>query len=116
MGGGLALQLAVHEPELAACVVNYGPLPINSADIEKIRAPVLGISGSLDRGVSSNKVRTFAKCMKATGKRVEIEIYKDAGHGFENPTNGRGYRPGAPADAWSHTLRFLEQVTRYSVS
>jgi len=27
MGGGLALQLAIHEPRLAACVVNYGPLP-----------------------------------------------------------------------------------------
>ena len=27
MGGGLALQLAIHEPRLAACVVVYGPLP-----------------------------------------------------------------------------------------
>jgi hypothetical protein len=27
MGGGLAVQLAIHEPQLAAYVVNYGPLP-----------------------------------------------------------------------------------------
>ena len=27
MGGGLSLQLAIHEPKLAACVVNYGAMP-----------------------------------------------------------------------------------------
>lgn len=43
MGGGLALQLAIHEPRLAACVVNYGPLPTDIADIQKIDAQVLGI-------------------------------------------------------------------------
>jgi len=36
MGGGLAVQLAIHEPRLAACVVNYGLLPTNAADIQKI--------------------------------------------------------------------------------
>ena len=41
MGGGLAVQLAIHEPRLAACVVNYGPLPTNIADIQKINASVL---------------------------------------------------------------------------
>src|ERR1019366_2851103 len=34
MGGGLALQLAIHEPRLAACVVNYGPLPAKPVDIQ----------------------------------------------------------------------------------
>ena len=50
MGGGLAVQLAIHEPRLAACVVNYGALPTNIADIRKIDVPVLGIFGALDRG------------------------------------------------------------------
>jgi carboxymethylenebutenolidase len=35
MGGGLAVQLAIHEPQLTACVVNYGPLPTNAADIQR---------------------------------------------------------------------------------
>jgi carboxymethylenebutenolidase len=43
MGGGLALQLAIHEPRLAACVVNYGSLPTNPADLRKIHAQTLGI-------------------------------------------------------------------------
>ena len=103
MGGGLAVQLAIHEPQLAACVVNYGPLPTNTGDIQKIDAPVLGIFGALDRGIPADKVRAFEQCMKVAGKRVDIEIYSGAGHAFENPAN-RGHRPEAAADAWSHTL------------
>ena len=113
MGGGLALQLAIHEPRLAACVVNCGPLPTNAADIQNIRAPVLGLFGSLDRGIPSIKIRAFEKRMKAAGKRIEIQIYKGAGHAFANPANERGYRSDAADDAWSLTLRFLKQVTRH---
>jgi carboxymethylenebutenolidase len=109
MGGGLAVQLAIHEPRLAACVVNYGPLPTNPADIQKINAPVLGIFGSRDRGIPPDKVRAFERCMKAAGRRVDIEIYVGAGHAFENPANKRGYRPAGAADAWSRTLEFFRQ-------
>jgi carboxymethylenebutenolidase len=65
MGGALAVQLAIHEPRLAACVVNYGALPTKLADIEKINAPTLGMFGSLDRGIPPNKVRAFEKRMNA---------------------------------------------------
>lgn len=112
MGGGLAVQLAIHEPRLAACVVNYGLLPTNIEDIQKINAPVLGIFGSLDRGIPPHKVRAFETCMNAAGKRVHIEIYDGASHAFENPTNKRGYRPAAAADAWFHTLEFFKQATQ----
>jgi carboxymethylenebutenolidase len=74
MGGGLAVQLAIHE--VAACVVNYGPLPTNIGDIQKIDVPVLGIFGALDRGIPADKVRAFEECMKVAGKRVDIEIYR----------------------------------------
>jgi len=110
MGGGLALQLAIHEPRLAACVVNYGPLPTNRAAIEKINAQVLGIFGALDRGIPSAKVRAFERCMRAVKKPVDIEIYDDAGHAFENPANRTGYRAAASAEAWMRTLKFFEQA------
>ena len=109
MGGGLAVQLAIHEPQLAACVVNYGPLPTDIGDIQKINARVLGIFGSLDRGIPPDKVRAFERRMNAAGKRVDIEIYDGVGHGFENPTNQTGYRPVAAVDAWLHTLEFLRR-------
>ena len=87
MGGGLALQLAIHEPRLTACVVNYGALPTKSADIEEINARTLGIFGALDRGIPPSKVRAFEKRMNAGKKVVETIIYDGAGHAFQNPAN-----------------------------
>lgn len=110
MGGGLALQLAIHEPRLAACVVNYGPLPANPVDLQKINAQVLGIFGSLDRAIPPDKVRAFERCMSAAKKPVDIEIYDGAGHAFESPANKSGYRSEATADAWFHTLKFFEEA------
>src|ERR1700729_4486456 len=68
MGGGLPLQLAIHQPRLAACVVNYGSLPTDNADIQKITAPLLGNFGAEDRGITPDNVRAFEKAMKADGK------------------------------------------------
>jgi carboxymethylenebutenolidase len=107
MGGALALQLAINEPRLAACVVNYGALPTSLADIQKINARTLGIFGSLDRGIPRHKVRAFEKRMNAVHKPIEIIIYEGAGHAFENCANKRAYRPHAAADAWLRTLTFL---------
>jgi carboxymethylenebutenolidase len=110
MGGGLALRLAIHEPRLAACVVNYGSLPTEPDDIQKINAQVLGTFGSLDRGIPPDKVRAFEKRAKAVKKYVDIKIYDGAGHAFENPANKRGYRPEATADAWLRTLTFFDHA------
>ena len=41
------------------------------------------------------------------GKKVEIKIYDDAGHAFENPNNKEGYRAADAADAWKRTISFL---------
>ena len=107
MGGGLALQLAVHEPRLAACLVNYGMPPATPAEIQKISVPVLGNFGVLDRGVPAGKVLAFERVMKALNKSVNIKLYPRAGHAFANPNNEKGYRPEAAADAWSRILAFL---------
>lgn len=109
MGGALALQLAINEPRLAACVVNYGSLPTKLADLRKINARMLGIFASQDRSIPTAKIRLFEKRMKAVNNPVEIIIYNGAGHAFENSANKRGYRPQAAADAWLRTLAFLNQ-------
>jgi len=110
MGGGFALQLAIHEPQLSACVVNYGTLPTSPADIEKIRAPVLGNFGALDRGIPPVKVRTFERAMKRLNKSVDIIIYPGAGHGFQDPASARRYHPEATADSWLRILALLAQA------
>src|SRR3984885_4532624 len=112
MGGGLSLQLAIHEPRLAACVVNYGALPTDNADIQKITAPLLGNFGAEDRGITPDNVRAFEKAMKADGKSIDVKIYDGAGHAFENPNNKDGYRPDATADAWSRITAFYAKTLK----
>ncbi len=109
MGGGLSLQLAVNEPQLAACVVNYGAMPTDPEAIKKIQAPVLGNFGAEDRGIKVDAVNAFEKTMKAAGKSVDLKIYEGAGHAFENPNNKLGYREAAAQDAWKRTLEFLRK-------
>jgi carboxymethylenebutenolidase len=110
MGGGLALQLAIHTPHLAACVVNYGSLPTDPNDIQNIIAPVLGNFGAEDRGITPADVKAFEKTLKGLNRYVDFKIYEGAGHAFENPSNTTGYRPEAAADAWTRTLAFLHKV------
>lgn len=112
MGGGLSIRLAGTEPRLAACVVNYGALPTDPADIAKIKAPVLGNFGAEDRGPSPDTVRAFEKAMKAAGKPVDAKIYEGAGHAFQNPNNKTGYRPEAAADAWKRMVEFFHAMLR----
>jgi carboxymethylenebutenolidase len=110
MGGGYAVLLAENEPKLAACAVNYGALPTDPANIAKIEAPVLGNFGAEDHGIPPAAVNAFAAAMKAQGKSVDVKIYDGAGHAFENPDNGAGYRPEAAKDAWNRMLTFFNSI------
>jgi carboxymethylenebutenolidase len=112
MGGGFSLQLALHEPRLAACVVNYGRLVTDADSIQKIRAPVLGNFGAEDRGIPPSAVHAFDKAMKAAGKPFDAKIYEGAGHAFENPNNKGGYRPEAARDAKARTLAFFDRILK----
>jgi carboxymethylenebutenolidase len=38
---------------------------------------------------------------------VEVVVYPNAGHAFENPNNTAGYRADDAADAWKRTVNFL---------
>ena len=112
MGGGYSLGLALAEPRLAADVVNYGvydyaSLASDTAAIKKINAPVLGLFGALDRGIPQDDVKKFGEQMDKLGKKIDITIYPDAGHAFQNPNNKDGYRPADTADAWEKTVNFL---------
>ncbi|HUZ47280.1 MAG TPA: dienelactone hydrolase family protein [Terriglobia bacterium] len=112
MGGGLSLQLAIREPRLAACVVNYGRLVTDSRSIQKIRAPVMGNFGAEDRGIPPAAVEAFEKAMKAADKPFDAKIYEGAGHAFENPGNKARYRPEAARNAKARTLAFFDRTLK----
>ncbi|HYL63818.1 MAG TPA: dienelactone hydrolase family protein [Candidatus Methylomirabilis sp.] len=110
MGGGWSIKLAMSEPKLAACAVNYGSLPTDPANVAKIKAPLLGNFGADDRGITPDSVRAFDAAMKAAGKSCDVKIYEGAGHAFENPNNKDGYRPQAAADAWARMTEFFKNT------
>jgi carboxymethylenebutenolidase len=112
MGGGLSLQLAIHEPKLAACAMNYGSMPTDAEEISKIKAPILGNFGAEDQGITPDDVHAFEKAMKTEGKSVDMKVYDGAGHAFENPNNKGGYRPEAAADAWSRMVAFFAKTLK----
>ncbi len=107
MGGGYSLDVALQEPTLAATVINYGHLATDSAALAKINGPILGLFGAQDHGISPDDVRKFESTVKQLGKKIDVKIYDDAGHGFENPNNKEGYRAEDTADAWKRTLDFF---------
>lgn len=107
MGGGYSLDVALQEPTLAADVINYGHLATDAEALKKINAPILGLFGAQDRGIPPADVRKFAEALDQMGKKIEIKIYDDAGHAFENPNNKDGYREADAADAWKRILDFL---------
>jgi carboxymethylenebutenolidase len=109
MGGGYSLQTALVNPELKATVINYGHLATEPETLKKINAAVLGIFGGQDRGITVDDVRKFESQLKSLGKKVDIHIYPDAGHAFENPNNKQGYREADAKDAWNQTVSWLGQ-------
>jgi carboxymethylenebutenolidase len=108
-GGKWSLRLAVHDPFLTACVINYGVMLTDPADLQKIHAPVLGIFGADDRYISVGDIEAFERAMADAHKEVEIKIYRGAAAGFEDSGNKLGYREGAAQDAWQRTVNFLDR-------
>lgn len=112
MGGGYSLDVALLEPALAADVIHYGHLATDPAELKKINAPILGIFGAQDRGITPDDVKKFQQALEQLGKKVEIKIYPDAGHAFENPNNKQGYRAEDAADAWKRTVEYLAKTLK----
>ena len=115
MGGGYSLDVALQEPTLAADVINYGHLATDSDALKKIHAPILGSFGAQDHGITPDDVHKFEAALKQLGKQVDIKIYDDAGHAFENPNNKDGYRAADAADAWDRTIDFLAVTLKKQV-
>lgn len=109
MGGGLVWQLlASGEPQLAAAVPFYGPLP-DGADFGGSKGvAVLGFYGAKDARVTATKDAAQQALDKA-GLVNELVVEPDADHAFFNDT-GERYAPTAAADAWK---RVQDWLTKY---
>lgn len=105
-GGGMALQLAVRMPSLAAGVPFYGrhPVPEEAARIE---APLMLHHAGLDDRVNASWP-AFEKGLQDAGHDYSNFLYADVNHGFHNDTTPR-YDKAAAELAWQRTLEHFSR-------
>jgi carboxymethylenebutenolidase len=114
-GGRGAWMYDAHTPKVRAAVAWYGPVggqtstiqPSTAADAApQLNAPLLGLYGGKDTGIPPDSVQAAAAKARDAGKKVEIVIYPDAGHGFH-----ADYRPSynkeAAEDGWKRMLAWF---------
>jgi carboxymethylenebutenolidase len=116
-GGRTVWMYAAHNPGLKAAVAWYGPLagqpseamPKNALDIVgELKAPVLGLYGGKDQGISQEQVEKMRAALKAAGKTGELVVYPDADHGF-NADYRPSYNKAAAEDGWKRMLAWFKQ-------
>jgi carboxymethylenebutenolidase len=107
-GGGVSFAYAVHAPALGASVVYYGVSP-PKADLESVRAPVLGLYGGSDARVDAT-IPPADSALRALGRTYEHTIYPGAGHGFLRQQTGMdGANLAAARSAWPATVAWFRK-------
>lgn len=85
-GGGWALKTAIQAGDQAVASVMYYGFPVQSAaELEPLKADVLGIFAKKDQWITPEVVGKFESLAKSTGKNVEVHEF-DADHAFANPS------------------------------
>jgi carboxymethylenebutenolidase len=108
MGGALSLYSACANPaDVAACVDFYGGHPAVHPDLASLAAPVLGLFGEKDHGVTPEAVNQLDKDLTALGKQHVFTTYPGADHAFFNDRRPEVDQPEASQDAWQKVLAFF---------
>lgn len=107
MGGGHALDTALHDERIQAVVVLYGRVPTEPTTLKPLHASVLAIFAGQDEGLTPEIRERFQKAMQGAGKRLAgLHIYARSPHGFLDPEA----KPTAEAvDAWTRIKQYLRQ-------
>ena len=117
-GGRIAWLYAAHSPVLKASAAWYGRLavrpvtplqPKNPIDVvNDLKAPVIGFYGGKDTSIPQESIAQMREALLNAGKSGSINIYPEAGHGF-NADYRESYNDYAASDAWRKMLAFFVQ-------
>jgi carboxymethylenebutenolidase len=116
-GGRTVWLYAAHNPILKAGVAWYGSLeaaptalkPKHPLDIAgELKAPVLGLYGGNDQGISADQVEEMQQALKKAGGKSEIHVYPDAPHAFHADYRP-SYRKEEAEDGWRRLLDWFRR-------
>ena len=111
MGGKFSRLIGEESKDIGPTAICYGGVSTESTAIEKLAGkPVLGIFGGKDRGIPAAKVEEYAGLLKKKGSKVDLHIYKDAGHGFMRP--GPSQSADDAKDAWKQIDAFFAETLK----
>lgn len=116
-GGRNVWEYAAHSSALKAGVAFYGPLidPPNPAWPKsptqlapEMKAPVLGLYGEADTGISVASVEAMKAALAANKKTAEFKVYPGAPHGFHADYRP-SYRKDAAEDGWAQMQAWFKK-------
>jgi carboxymethylenebutenolidase len=116
MGGRLAFLTSTLEIGMSGAIGFYGwptgsrsssPAPVDVA--AEMRAPILGIFGGADEGITPDVVAEFEHALVAAGVPHELITYPGAPHSFFD-RKAADFAP-ASKNAWRRTLKFIRAYT-----
>jgi carboxymethylenebutenolidase len=121
-GGRITWLACANLPQIRAGVAWYGRLvgeksenfPAHPVDLAlQMKAPVLGLYGGKDTGISLETVEQMKVALAAaTGNKAatasKFEIYPDAPHAFHADYRAT-YQPGPAKDGWGKCIEWLKQ-------
>lgn len=116
MGGQESLNANLNDPEaVSATVIIYGSGfdKIDTKRVERLKSPVLAITGSEDTAAVQAAIN-FLSSMKAAKQPYEMLLYPGADHGYAQPlfNGGKNYNPEAAHATWVLVDDFLDSHLR----
>jgi carboxymethylenebutenolidase len=103
-GGAVVWRSAMVDPDIRAGVAWYGQLKPLIARAAELKAPVLGLYGGLDQGISQADRDAMSAALTAAGKiDSSIHLYPDAQHGFHADYRA-SYNEADAKDGWARML------------
>lgn len=91
--------------DVQAVVVYYGAPIQDTKELDRLKAPLLGNFGTLDKGIPVDSVKAMEAKLKTLGKSATFYFY-DANHAFANPS-GQAYNAAAADEAWKRSTEFF---------
>ena len=121
-GGRVVWLYAAHSAALKAGVAFYGRLvsektalqPLSAIEeVARLKAPVLGQYGALDKGIPLADVEAMRAALKKAGKTPPdaITVYDGADHGFMADYRP-SYHEAASKQAWAATLSWFDRYVK----
>lgn len=107
-GGGMVNRIAVLNPPGLAAGVSYYGSQVPADQVERIRTPLMLHYAGNDERINAG-IPAFKAALEWAKKDVELHVYDDAQHAFNNDTNAARYNKPVADLALSRTLAFFRK-------